>query len=232
MYSPPPVRREHSTGGKAPVRNIAAPYQKPSSSAVAASSSQQSQSQSQHLEPQAEALKAAAPTDDGDSAYAASSSTASETSSSDGSGAPNTHNVLLQSHDHSSALAQALALGGHEIDYRNYVFSPLESVAEVTFDKYCGPTPESNWVVPRLLLVGAYPASTDDEETLELISSILKEGVNKFVCLQQEVSKMYTLISSSSSFNPPSPPLSSPYVPPPFLIFLFSLPSHSTVSTA
>lgn len=182
MYSPPPVRREHTTGGKAPVRNIAAPYQKPSSaSSSASSSSQQSQPQSQQLKPQAEALKAAVPTD------AASSSTASETSSSDGSGATDARSVLSAAQAHSSALAQALALGGHEIDYRNYVFSPLESVVDVTFDKYCGPTPESNWVVPRLLLVGAYPASTDDDETLELISAILKQGVNKFVCLQQEV---------------------------------------------
>ena len=60
-------------------------------------------------------------------------------------------------------------------------------MSKVTFDNYCGPTPESNWVVPNMLLVGAYPASTDDEETLDLITSILKQGVNKFVCLQQEV---------------------------------------------
>jgi hypothetical protein len=38
-----------------------------------------------------------------------------------------------------------------------------------------------------VLLVGAYPASQDDEETYELITSILKEHVTKFVCLQQEV---------------------------------------------
>lgn len=35
-------------------------------------------------------------------------------------------------------------------------------------------------------MVGAYPASQDDAETFELITSILKRGVTKFVCLQQE----------------------------------------------
>jgi hypothetical protein len=56
--------------------------------------------------------------------------------------------------------------------------------------QYCGPTPESNWVIPGVLLVGAYPASDDDEDTFELITSILKQGVSKFVCLQSEVSAL------------------------------------------
>lgn len=34
--------------------------------------------------------------------------------------------------------------------------------------------------------MGAFPASTNDSETLYLLSSILKQGVNKFVCLQEE----------------------------------------------
>lgn len=67
-----------------------------------------------------------------------------------------------------------------------FQFPPLEEYADVTFNKYCGPTPESNWVIPNVLLVGAYPASQDDGETFELISSILKLGITKFVCLQQE----------------------------------------------
>jgi hypothetical protein len=54
--------------------------------------------------------------------------------------------------------------------------------------QYVGPTPESNWVIPGKLLVGAYPASQDDAETFELITSILKLGITKFVCLQMEVS--------------------------------------------
>lgn len=53
--------------------------------------------------------------------------------------------------------------------------------------QYVGPTNESNWVIPGILLVGAYPASQDDIETFELITSILKLGIRKFVCLQQEV---------------------------------------------
>ena len=53
--------------------------------------------------------------------------------------------------------------------------------------QYVGPTPESNWVIPGKLLVGAYPASNDDTETFELLTSILKLAVTKFVCLQLEV---------------------------------------------
>ena len=63
---------------------------------------------------------------------------------------------------------------------------PLEDSRSVSLDRYCGPTPESNWVLPGRLLVGAYPASENDEETFALLSSILKCRVNKFVCLQQE----------------------------------------------
>lgn len=67
-----------------------------------------------------------------------------------------------------------------------YVFPALESDEALLFDTYCGPTPESNWVIPGKLLVGAYPASQSDDETFDLITSILKYGVSKFVCLQEE----------------------------------------------
>ena len=74
-------------------------------------------------------------------------------------------------------------------NYQNFQFKALEPIHQLVFDNYVGPTPESNWVVPGKLLVGAYPASADDAETLDLITSILKNGVTKFVCLQQEVSQ-------------------------------------------
>lgn len=99
------------------------------------------------------------------------------------------------------------------LDYTNTSFPPLEPPSEISFEKvssflyilwlltccstqphclyfvqYCGPTPESNWVVRDKLLVGAYPASQSDMETFELLISILKLGVTSFVCLQQEVS--------------------------------------------
>ena len=61
--------------------------------------------------------------------------------------------------------------------------------------QYVGPTPESNWVIPGRLLVGAYPASEDDDETFDLIVAILRQGVSKFVCLQSEVSKMVVVES-------------------------------------
>ncbi|KAJ1430216.1 hypothetical protein B484DRAFT_396026 [Ochromonadaceae sp. CCMP2298] len=74
------------------------------------------------------------------------------------------------------------------INFRNFQFQALERLEELQFDKYCGPTPESNWVIPGMLLVGAYPATEDDDETFDLISSILRLGIKKFVCLQSEVS--------------------------------------------
>lgn len=85
------------------------------------------------------------------------------------------------------------------VDYRSFQFQELESAQVVAFDKYCGPTPESNWVVPGKLLVGAYPASNDDGETLDLITSILRWGITKFVCLQQEVSFPYFFLLQSYS---------------------------------
>jgi hypothetical protein len=53
-------------------------------------------------------------------------------------------------------------------------------------EQYVGPTDESNWVMPGWLLVGAYPASVNDEENYSLLSSILVQGVSMFVCLQKE----------------------------------------------
>ena len=87
-----------------------------------------------------------------------------------------------------AAVNSAVFTGQNYPNYRTFQFQPLEPVDKVAFDKYVGPTPESNWVVPGKLLVGAYPASADDADTLELITSILRNGVTKFVCLQQEVS--------------------------------------------
>ena len=97
-------------------------------------------------------------------------------------------------------------------DYRSFQFKTLDPLDRLPFEKvyiniyiiissnlfisnykllnllqYAGPTPESNWVIPGILLVGAYPASQDDLETFDLITSILKLGIRKFVCLQQEV---------------------------------------------
>jgi hypothetical protein len=81
------------------------------------------------------------------------------------------------------------ATGIPHINYTNFKFKPLEPYNELTYDRYCGPTPESNWVLPGVMLVGAYPASNDDNETFDLISSILLLGITKFVCLQKEVSQ-------------------------------------------
>ena len=184
MHSPPPIRREHSHGGKAPVRVLQAPYQKV------------------HKGGQTASLTTVPTPSYADIAASSTSSTTSTDSTSSNSSTSSSSNILPNETSNSSQGHAAIQQQNQQnqqkpqqqqstaliyIDYRNYVFQPLESVSKVTFDSYCGPTPESNWVVPNLLLVGAYPASTDDEETLDLITSILKEGVTKFVCLQQEV---------------------------------------------
>lgn len=75
-----------------------------------------------------------------------------------------------------------------DVSYANFKFKPLEPYSDLIYDRYCGPTPESNWVLPGVILVGAYPASNDDNETFDLISAILLLGITKFVCLQKEVS--------------------------------------------
>eukprot|EP01035_Chromulina_nebulosa_P025258 gene25258-32959_t len=71
-------------------------------------------------------------------------------------------------------------------NFKNFKFKPLESMFSLKLATYIGPTPESNWVIPGVLLVGAYPASQDDAETLDLLTSILQLGITKFVCLQLE----------------------------------------------
>ena len=58
----------------------------------------------------------------------------------------------------------------------------------MTFEGYVGPTGESNWVIPQMLLVGAYPANEHDSDTFDLLTGILKQGVTTFVCLQVECS--------------------------------------------
>jgi len=50
-----------------------------------------------------------------------------------------------------------------------------------------GPTPWSNWVIPGLVIAGAYPASLDDAETERILTTLLELGINTFVCLQAEV---------------------------------------------
>ena len=53
---------------------------------------------------------------------------------------------------------------------------------------YTGPTEESNWLIPNILLVGAYPS--DSSGNPELSTSIQKKlldvGINTFVCLNIE----------------------------------------------
>eukprot|EP00929_Paragymnodinium_shiwhaense_P009127 TRINITY_DN113177_c0_g1_i1.p1 TRINITY_DN113177_c0_g1~~TRINITY_DN113177_c0_g1_i1.p1 ORF type:complete len:324 (-),score=48.74 TRINITY_DN113177_c0_g1_i1:250-1221(-) len=50
-----------------------------------------------------------------------------------------------------------------------------------------GPTEYSNWVIPGMLLCGAYPGSMDDRKNDQNLRRILGKGVDTFVCLQQEL---------------------------------------------
>ena len=64
----------------------------------------------------------------------------------------------------------------------------LETYGQILMkrDEYVGPTDESNWVLPDRLLVGAYPASMNDEENDRWLGDVIKQGVTTFVCLQRE----------------------------------------------
>ena len=58
---------------------------------------------------------------------------------------------------------------GADEDPSTTAFPPLDGANHITYDRYCGPTPESNWVVPGMLLVGAYPASQVKEPCKSLV---------------------------------------------------------------
>ena len=40
-----------------------------------------------------------------------------------------------------------------------------------------GPTDESNWVIPGMLMAGAYPAANDDALHYDILSSLLTLGL-------------------------------------------------------
>jgi len=53
---------------------------------------------------------------------------------------------------------------------------------------YVGPTDYCNWVIKDQLMAGGYPASVDDDETDELLLTLIRDyGFDTFVCLQEEV---------------------------------------------
>jgi len=55
-----------------------------------------------------------------------------------------------------------------------------------TKHKYFGPHIESNYIIPDVLIAGAYPADNDDYTTETNLCAILNAGVTCFVCLQSE----------------------------------------------
>merc|ERR1719272_1615103 len=50
-----------------------------------------------------------------------------------------------------------------------------------------GPTLASNWVIPGLVMAGAYPGALDDRDNERQLKCILNKGIDTFVCLQAEV---------------------------------------------
>lgn len=62
----------------------------------------------------------------------------------------------------------------------------MEPLDRVKRSAYCGPTDESNWVLPGRLMVGAFPGVADDFENDRILASLLDAGVTTFVCLQKE----------------------------------------------
>jgi len=65
----------------------------------------------------------------------------------------------------------------HKNTSRN--FSALPSID----DCHVGPHPKSNWLIPNVLLAGAYPGSKKKQEHLDKIKAVLDAGVTTFVCL-------------------------------------------------
>lgn len=50
-----------------------------------------------------------------------------------------------------------------------------------------GPTIASNWVIPGMVMAGAYPGSFDDRENDKNLKTILNKKVDTFVCMQLEL---------------------------------------------
>lgn len=73
----------------------------------------------------------------------------------------------------------------------------LGSSKSVPLD-FRGPTPWSNYIIQGRVLAGAYPAVIDDDDTHRLLRSILKTGVNTFVCLQAEFNPVVSDIAWKS----------------------------------
>ena len=63
---------------------------------------------------------------------------------------------------------------------------PLPRYESVHKKKYQGPTDESNWVIPGILMAGAYPAAQEDNVHYSIIQSVLSLGISTFICLQAE----------------------------------------------
>lgn len=51
---------------------------------------------------------------------------------------------------------------------------------------FTGPTETSNWIIPGVILAGAYPGSTiGQQQHRKKIETLIQEGITTFVCLQQ-----------------------------------------------
>lgn len=72
--------------------------------------------------------------------------------------------------------------------------------------EYCGPTDESNWIIPHKILASAYPSAPYDHDgriTRSKIKSMYDAGIRHIVCLQtkSELSKFYDYTSIVQEFS-------------------------------
>eukprot|EP00928_Gymnodinium_smaydae_P024328 TRINITY_DN19715_c0_g2_i1.p1 TRINITY_DN19715_c0_g2~~TRINITY_DN19715_c0_g2_i1.p1 ORF type:complete len:347 (-),score=43.18 TRINITY_DN19715_c0_g2_i1:98-1138(-) len=64
---------------------------------------------------------------------------------------------------------------------------PLPCLNDKLHTQMRGPTVYSNWVIPGMLMAGAYPGALDDQLNDQILRSYLSRGVDTFVCLQAEL---------------------------------------------
>lgn len=64
---------------------------------------------------------------------------------------------------------------------------PLPPLNDKLHQLMRGPTLSSNWVVPGMVMAGAYPGALDDRENELQLKRVLNKGIDTFVCLQLEL---------------------------------------------
>lgn len=69
----------------------------------------------------------------------------------------------------------------------DFQLPPLPPLNDKLHLQMRGPTLASNWVIPGMVMQGAYPGALDDRDNDRQLKTILARGVDTFVCLQMEL---------------------------------------------